>query len=112
MAEKSRSCVRTLLPESLAAATISSSLAVFRRIASTRDRPVVHLVRDAEVAEAAEEVLLDTLDEVAAVDEVLLAKREGSVRREAHLRGGRLLDVGPPVDGRDVTPQAASSSLQ
>jgi hypothetical protein len=40
------------------------------------DRPVVHLVRDAEVAEAAEEVLLDALDEVAAVDEVLLAQRE------------------------------------
>jgi len=53
------------------------------------DVPVVHLVRDAEVAEAAEEVLLDALDEVAAVDEVLLAQRE-EVAAVGALGGGAM----------------------
>jgi hypothetical protein len=51
------------------------------------DVPVVHLVRDAEVPEAAEEVLLHALDEVAAVDEVLLAQGE-EVAAVGALRGG------------------------
>jgi hypothetical protein len=51
--------------------------------------PVVHLVRDAEVAEAAEEVVLDGLDEVAAVDEVLLAERE-EVAAVGALGGGAM----------------------
>lgn len=32
-------------------------------------------------------------------------RRQGSVRREAHLRGGRVLDVGPPVDGPAIGPR-------
>jgi hypothetical protein len=45
------------------------------------DDPVVHLVRDAEVAEAAEEVLLDALDEVASVGAL-----EGGGKAEQELR--------------------------
>jgi hypothetical protein len=56
------------------------------------DRPVVHLVRDAEVAEAAEEVLLDALDEVAAVDEVLLAESE-EVAAVGPLGGGAMANA-------------------
>ena len=51
------------------------------------DVPVVDLVRHAEVPEAAEEVLLDALDQVAAVDEVLLAQGE-EVAAVGALRGG------------------------
>ena len=51
------------------------------------DVPIVHLVRDAEVPEAAEEVLLDALHEVAAVDEVLLAQDE-EVAPVGAFRGG------------------------
>jgi len=51
------------------------------------DVPVVDLVRDAEVPEAAEEVLLDARDQVAAVDEVLLAQGE-EVAAVGALRGG------------------------
>ena len=74
------------------------------------DVPVVHLVRDAEVAEAAEEVLLDALDEVAAVDEVLLAQGE-EVAAVGALRGGgeaeeelraEVVDEAPVGRGRGV----------
>jgi hypothetical protein len=53
------------------------------------DVPVVHLVRDAEVAEAAEEVLLDAKGEVAAVDEILLAESE-EVAAVGALGGGAM----------------------
>jgi len=74
------------------------------------DVPVVHLVRDAEVPEAAEEVLLHALDEVAAVDEVLLAQGE-EVAAVGALRGGgeaeeelraEVVDEAPVGRGRGV----------
>ena len=74
------------------------------------DVAVVDLVRDAEVLEAAEEVLLDALDEVAAVDEVLLAEGE-EVAAVGALRGGgeaeqelraEVVDEAPVGRGRGV----------
>ena len=53
---------------------VSGELLLVEAGVAPGDRPVVHLVRDAEVPEAAEEVLLDALHEVAAVDEVLFAQ--------------------------------------
>ena len=55
---------------------VSGELLLVEAGVAPGDVPVVHLVRHAEVAEAAEEVLLDALHEVAAVDEVLLAESE------------------------------------
>ena len=74
------------------------------------DVPIVHLVRDAEVPEAAEEVLLDALHEVAAVDEVLLAQGQevapvgpfrGGGEAEQELRA-EVVDEAPPGRGRGV----------
>jgi hypothetical protein len=61
------------------------------------DVPIVHLVRDAEVPEAAEEVLLDALHEVAAVDEVLLAKCEEVTAVDAFRGGGEVPPSGPTL---------------
>jgi hypothetical protein len=64
------------------------------------DVPVVHLVRDAEVPEAAEEVLLDALDEVAAVDEVLLAQ------------GEEVAPVGPSETEQELRPESGEWDLR
>jgi hypothetical protein len=55
---------------------VSGELLLVEAGVAPGDVPVVHLPPDAAVAQAAEEVLLDALDEVAAVDEVLLAESE------------------------------------
>jgi hypothetical protein len=71
---------------------VSGELLLVEAGVAPGDVPVVHLVRDAEVPEAAEEVLLDALHEVAAVDEVLLAEGEEvapSVRSGVAVRPSR-----------------------
>jgi hypothetical protein len=78
--------------------------------ASPRDVLVVHVVGDAEVAEAREEAALDRLFNVAAVDEVLAAQgkevatvsalgRGGEAQQEARLE---MVDQPPVGGGRGV----------
>ena len=89
---------------------VSGELLLVEAGVAPGDVPVVHLVRDAEVPEAAEEVLLDALHEVAAVDEVLLAQGE-EVAPVGALRGGgeakqelraEVIDEAPVGRGRGV----------
>jgi hypothetical protein len=68
---------------------VSGELLVVEAGVAPGDVPVVHLVRDAEGPEAAEEVLIDALDEVAAVDEVLLAQGQ-EVAPVGAFRGGAI----------------------
>ena len=71
---------------------VSGELLLVEAGVAPGDVPIIHLVRHAEVAEAAEEVLLDALDEVAAVDEVLLAESE-EVAAVGALGGGAMANA-------------------
>ena len=89
---------------------VSGELLLVEAGVAPGDVPIVHLVRDAEVPEAAEEVLLDALHEVAAVDEVLLAQGQevapvgafrGGGEAEQELRA-EVVDEAPVGRGRGV----------